>query len=494
MRCRHGESLRISPANAARSGCHRGFAKIRRAHFFAALVRVSRHAQTGPLPAAQPDSLRRMQIQRAACALVLGCAWAGAGAKAQAQQDHTNLDEAKVGTYTLPALLAARDGTAVRNAAQWTAKRRPEILALYQDQVHGHSPPAPKDLGFTVVEQDAHALGGTAHRKQVEVRFSRQPNRPVMHLLLYTPAAAKRPVPVFLALHFNGNWAIVDDPAVRLYDIWDRKTRQRAKPAADVKRGTSKEWDVAAVLARGYGIAAIHYGDIEPDFEAGAGQSLGVRALFAKPGQTERAPDDWGAIGAWAWGMSRGLDYLLTDPDVDGKKVIAVGQSRLGKTVLWAGAQDQRFAMVVASCSGEGGAALSRRDYGENLDNMTTRYLYQFSENFRRFHQHWNDLPVDAHMLLALIAPRPLLLNTGSEDKWSDPRGEFLAAQAASPAWALFGKKGLAGEAQPLLDTPLLRDVGFHEHTGRHAILATDWKVFLDFADSHLPGAPRPHK
>ena len=143
--------------------------------------------------------------------------------------------------------------------------------------------------------------------------------------------------------------------------------------------------------------------------------------------------------------MSRGLDYLLKDKQVDGKKVIAVGQSRLGKTVLWAGAQDQRFAMVIASCSGEGGAALSRRDYGENLDNMTSRYLYQFSESFKRYNKHWNELPVDAHMLVALIAPRPLLLNTGSEDRWSDPRGEFLAAQAASPVYALFGKKGLDG-------------------------------------------------
>jgi hypothetical protein len=390
--------------------------------------------------------------------------------------------------------LTMRDGTPVRTAAQWKAKRRPEILALYEDHVHGHSPPAPKDVTFTVVEQDAKALGGSAHRKQIEVRFSKKPDAPVMHLLLYTPAAAKRPVPVFLVLHFNGNWAIVDDPGVQLYEIWDRKTKQKARPPADVKRGSSKEWDVPLLLARGYGVAAIHYGEIEPDFEGGAGQPFGVRALFAKPDQPQRAPDEWGAIGAWAWGMSRGLDYLLTDRQVDGKNVIAVGQSRLGKTVLWAGAQDQRFAMVVSSCSGEGGAALSRRDYGENLDNMTSRYLYQFSENFKRYNKNWNDLPVDAHMLIALMAPRPLLLNTGSEDKWSDPRGEFLAAQAASPAWALFGKQGVANDPQPALDTPLLRDLAFHEHTGRHAILATDWKVFLDFADSYLPRASKPTK
>jgi hypothetical protein len=427
--------------------------------------------------------IHRGIISAAFCGLAL----VGPVSAARAQQDHTNLDEDKVGTYTLPPLLTAGDGSPVRTAAQWTAKRRPEIMALYEDNVYGHTPAAlPADLTTAVVEEDAHALGGSAHRKQIEIRFPKHADAPVLHVLLYTPAAAKAPVPTFLVIHFNGNWAVIDDPGVRLHEIWDRKTKQRVKPAADVARGTSKEWDIPLVLARGYGIAVLHYGDIEPDFDGGAGMPFGVRALFWKAGQKDREADDWGAIGAWGWGMSRALDYLRTDKQVDGNRVAAVGQSRLGKTVLWAGARDQRFAMVIASCSGEGGAALSRRDYGENLDNMTTRYLYQFGERFKRFHKNWDALPVDAHMLIALMAPRPLLLNTGSEDKWSDPRGEFLAAQAASPVYALFRKQGLAGLAQPPLDTPVLRDLGFHEHTGRHAILATDWKVFVDFADRFL--------
>ncbi len=411
-------------------------------------------------------------------------------ATAPAKQDHTNLDESKVGAYTLPPLLTTADGRPVRTAAAWKAKRRPEILRLFEEHMHGKTPaltPAMKrSLKFTVVEEDRKALGGTAHRKQIEVRIWDKPDAPVIHILLYTPAAAKRPVPTFLGLHFNGNWAIVDDPGVLTYDTWDRKTQKRATPPADVKRGTSKEWDVPLVLSRGYGIAAIYYGDIEPDFDAGAGLPFGVRPLFWKPGQTTRTETEWGAIGAWAWGLSRGLDYLLTDRQVDGKRVAAFGQSRLGKTVLWAGAQDTRFAMVIASCSGEGGASLARRDFGENLDNMTNRYRYQFSEGFGRYHKRWNDLPVDAHFLVALMAPRPLLLNTGSEDKWSDPRGEFLAAQAASPVWELFGKRGLGKEEPPPLDRPILNDLAFHEHTGRHAILASDWKIFLDYADAKL--------
>jgi hypothetical protein len=430
------------------------------------------------------SDVRAAKNWTAGLALVTACFLAR---PALAKQEHTNLDEGKVGTYTLPPLLTLQNGKTVTSAAAWTNKRRPEILRLYQDHVHGHTPgTVPRDLAFKVIEEDKAALGGTAHRKQIEVRFSKKESAPVMHILLYTPAGAKERVPTFLVLHFNGNWAVIDDPGIRLYETWDRKTQKRVAPPADVKRGTSKEWDIPGVLARGYGIAAIYYGDIEPDFEEGAGLPHGVRPLFWKPGQTARGPSDWGAIGAWAWGMSRGLDYLLTDRQVDGKRVIAVGQSRLGKTVLWAGAQDQRFAAVVASCSGEGGAALSRRDYGENLDNMTTRYLYQFSENFARYHKNWNALPVDAHMLVALIAPRPLFLNTGNEDRWSDPRGEFLAAQAASPVWTLFGKEGVADDPEPPLDQPLIKDLAFHQHTGRHAILATDWKAFLDFADARL--------
>ncbi len=406
-----------------------------------------------------------------------------------AKQDHRNEDEAKIPPYTLPEVLKMQDGTPVTTAQEWVQKRRPQILQLYRDNVHGHTPAQPlKDLRFEVVEADPTALGGTAHRKQIEVRFAKNPASPVMHVLLYTPAQAKGPVPVFLALHFNGNWAIIDDPGVRLYETWNRREQKKVMPAADVKRGTSKEWDIPLALSRGYGVAAVYYCDIEPDFEAGAGLPQGVRPLFYKEGQTAPGPAEWGAIGAWAWGMSRALDYLQTDQQVDANKVIGVGQSRLGKAVLWAGAQDERLAMIVASCSGEGGAALSRRDYGENLDNMTTTYLYQFCDNFKRFHRNWDALPVDAHMLVSLIAPRPLFLNTGSEDQWSDPKGEFLAAQAASPVYALFGKKGLADVQRPPLDIPVLQDIAFHEHTGRHAILASDWKAFLDFADLKLGG------
>jgi hypothetical protein len=172
---------------------------------------------------------------------------------------------------------------------------------------------------------------------------------------------------------------------------------------------------------------------------------------------------------------------------VDIKRIIALGQSRLGKTVLWAGAEDPRFAMVVASCSGEMGAALSRRDYGETVDDMVRAFPYQFCGNFRQYAHHWDNLPVDSHMLISLIAPRPLFLNTGSLDRWSDPRGEFLAAVAAGPVYKLLGGEGLGTNEMPPLDTPLIHGmIGFQCHTGKHEILVSDWDKFLDFADLHL--------
>lgn len=403
------------------------------------------------------------------------------------EQDHCNKDEAAVPPYTLPDVLAMQDGTPVRTAEEWVSKRRPEIMRLFEEQIYGRTPAGlPPGYAVRVTEQDAPALAGTARRTQVEIQVSDRPNSPVIHLLLYTPAQATGPVPVFLCLHFGGNWVVVDDPGVHFHPTLDRKTRTMVTPPADTKRGTSKEWDVPLVLSRGYGIALVRYGDIEPDIENGQGLPYGVRAAYLEPGRAAPADDEWGAIGAWSWGLSRALDHLLTIDRVDGGKVIAFGMSRLGKTVLWASAQDPRIAMVIASCSGEGGASLSRRDFGENVDNMTTTYLYQFCRNFGRFNKNWNALPVDAHMLLALSAPRPFLLNTGSEDLWSDPKGEFLAAQAASPVYALFGRQGLADEPPPPADMPVFRDVGYHMHAGGHTTLPTDWKVFLDFADRHF--------
>jgi len=244
--------------------------------------------------------------------------------------------------------------------------------------------------------------------------------------------------------------------------------------------------DVLPVIERGFGVANINYADIDPD--AATGLRFGVRSLYLKPGQTAPAPDEWGSISAWAWGLSRVLDYFETDPGVDAKRVALIGVSRLGKTVLWTAAHDTRFALVIASCSGEGGAALSRRNYGETVKHLVepTRFPYQFCANYAKYADHVEQFPVDSHMLLALIAPRPVLLQTGDTDRWSDPKGEFLAAVAATPVYKLLGKDGMDTDQMPPAGTPILRTLGYFMHSGGHGIVPSDWEHFYRFMQMHL--------
>ena len=291
------------------------------------------------------------------------------------------------------------------------------------------------------------ALNGTAIRKQVTIVFSKEKSdsegAPKADLLIYLPANARGPVPLLLNIGFTANSATIDDPGIKPGEVWNREKNARV-PATVRPQG---RLNVAPFLAQGIGVATIYYGDIEPDFAEGF--PIGVRKHFLKPGQTQPAPDEWGAIAAWGWGLSRAMDYLETDKGVDAKRVAIVGISRLGKTVLWAGARDTRFAMVIASCSGESGAALSRRNYGETVKHMTARFGYQFAANYAGYGDRVAELPVDAHMLVASIAPRPLLLQTGDKDFWSDPKGEFLSAVAAGPVYTLLGKEALGTDQMP---------------------------------------------
>ena len=392
----------------------------------------------------------------------------------------TNYDEAKVGDYVLPDPLLCADGSRVTNAETWFAKRRPEILELYRENIFGHSPEAGTNSTFNVWEVATNALGGTATRKQVEINFSGTPSGPFAHLLLYTPAG-KISAPTFLCLQFSGNYTVIDDPAVAIFPDWTGKTGLPAMPKNPVRGAAARNWKIAETLARGYGIALIDYREIEPDLPNGAGFKFGLHKNFPAP-----AKNEWGAIGAWAWGASRALDYLATDKDVDAQRVILFGHSRLGKTVLWAGAQDTRFAAVIANCSGEMGASLSRRDYGETVNDVAKHFPYWMCGNFQQFSNHWSNLPVESHCLISLIAPRPLFLNCGSEDKWGDPLGEFLAAHAATPVYELLGKTGITETNFPPLDQPLWHDLTFNCHDGKHDVLPADWDKFLDFADAHF--------
>src|ERR1044071_5722166 len=379
-----------------------------------------------------------------------------------------NYDEAKTGNYTLPDPLTMADGKPVRDAKTWMNKRRPEIVKLFEENEYGRSPGRPAGLSFEVFEKDAPAFDGKGIRRQVTIYFSKDKAGPKMDLLVYTPAAAHKPVPLLLNIGFSANSSTVADPGVKVGEVW--YPRDHKKVPANQGPGFGRT-NVPRLLDAGFGVATFYYGDVDPDFLGGLPN--GVRAQYLKPGQTEPAPGEWGAISAWAWGASRALDYLETDKGVDAKRVAITGISRLGKTVMWAGAHDQRFAMVIASCSGEGGAALSRRNYGETIAHLTegTRYPYQFAANYGNFAKRVDEFPVDAHMLVALIAPRPVLLQTGDKDFWSDPKGEFLAAVAAEPVHKLFGKQGLGTDQMPAAGVPILHDIGYYMHAGGHGAI-----------------------
>ncbi len=398
-------------------------------------------------------------------------------------QDDVNYDEAKVPRYTLPDPLGMQDGTPVQTAEQWQQRRRPEVLRLFETQVYGRAPGHPDGLHWKVFEHSDDAYNGLAKRKQVTVYFSADESGPQMDILMYLPAAANGPVPMFLGLNFDGNHAITEDPAVRLSTSWMRAANDGSvvnNQATEASRGGSQSrWPVEQILKRGYGLAVIYYGDIDPDFDDGF--KNGVHALYHA--ESPPGPEDWGSIATWAWGLSRALDYLQEDPDVAADRVAVVGHSRLGKTALWAGAADPRFAIVISNDSGCGGAALSRRRFGEKVKRINTSFPHWFCDNFLQYNDHEDKLPVDQHLLVALAAPRPVLICSAQDDLWADPRGEFLAGRHAAAVYRLFGLVGLETDEMPDVNQLVGNHVGYHIRPGKHDMTEVDWQVYMDFAD-----------
>ncbi|KAA2239845.1 acetylxylan esterase [Chitinophaga agrisoli] len=392
-----------------------------------------------------------------------------------------NYDEQQVGAYSLPDPLTAQDGTKVTDTDAWLHKRRPEIVKMFEALQFGKAPGKPAGMRFEVFDKGTPVFGGAAIRKQVTIYLSKDTLHK-MDLLIYLPAKAVKPSPLLLQVSFFPNSLAVEDPGVKPGFMWD-KTGHKV-PAVKTRPATLP---VERFIANGIGIATVYYGDIEPDFKEGI--RYGIRGLYLKPGAEQPADDEWGAISAWAWGLSRAMDYLQTDRSVDDRRIAVTGASRLGKTALWTGAHDTRFALVIASISGEGGAALSRRNYGETVKHITdtSRYFYQFAPNYHGYSDKVSSLPMDGHMLISLVAPRPLLLQTGNTDYWSDPKGEFLAAVAAEPVYRLFGKQGPGTDVMPAAgDTSLLHPLGYYMHAGGHAVLPGDYDVFITFIHKYM--------
>jgi hypothetical protein len=380
----------------------------------------------------------------------------------------SNYDEAKTGSYTLPDPLVT-SGRPIRDAKAWRS-RRAEILAAYESNIYGRVPPGTPKVTWQVAETDPKARDGAAVRKKIVGSVGTAADGPRINVSLFTPAGVTKPVPIILLINFGGGAA--------------------PPPGAPAGRGGGPPSDppvAADILARGWGYATVGYADIQPDRATTSTEAVMALTAAARPAGASPAPEDWGTIAVWSWGLSRIIDYFETDRSVDAKRIAVFGHSRLGKTVLWASAKDERIAAVFSSCSGEMGAALARRDWGETVDDMAQNFPWQFAGAFQQYSGRWNDMPVDAHMLIALSAPRPVFITGGTADQWADPVGMFKAAVAAGPVYRLLGRKDLGTSELPPLDTPLTSgDIGWHYHTGGHTATAADWQAFLTFLSKYF--------
>ena len=399
-----------------------------------------------------------------------------------AQPPDTNTDESRIPPYTLPDPLISPNGKAITTVKDWERKQRPYILKLFTENVYGKIPAKPAGMHFKVTETDSAALNGKAIRKQVTIYFAAGDDAPSMDLLLYLPRTNK-PAAVFVGLNFTGNHTIAADKAIKPAMHLKKKDQQITdSEAIESSRGSSaSRWPLEEIINKGYGVATAHYYDLEPDDKDGWKQ--GIRTTMKDA--LHIATDAWSAIGAWSWGLSRIQDYLESDAAADAKRTILIGHSRLGKTALWAGANDQRFSIVISNNSGEGGAALSRRVFGETIRNLNTSFPHWFIARYKSYNDHPEMLPVDQHMLLSLIAPRPLYVASAEDDKWADPKGEFLSAKNAAPVYALYKLQGVTVDEMPAVNTPVGATIRYHIRTGKHDVTLYDWQQYLEFAEQN---------
>ena len=407
---------------------------------------------------------------------------------AVAQRENVIYQESKVPEYQLPDVLTRFNGREVNSEKVWVKKQRPEILELFTNEVYGKVPGIQEISEVKVWETSANAVNGLAIRKQLSLFFKKDDRNLEVNVLMYLPKNQHK-VPVFLAYNFTGNHTVCSDPSIRLTESWvannpsigiiNNQVTEQSR-ASDAQR-----WPIEGIIKAGYGLVTVYYGDIDPDKDD---FSDGIHPFFYQEGQTGLRYNEWGSIAAWAWGLSKVMDYLEQEPLVDSKKVAVLGHSRLGKAALWAGATDPRFAMVISNESGCGGAALSRRKFGETVQIINTSFPHWFCDNFLEYNDQEELLPVDQHMLLALIAPRPLYVASAEDDKWADPRGEFLSAKYASAVYKLLGLEGLPAKEMPEVNHPVMGTIGYHIRSGKHGLTLYDWNQYLKFADKHFGG------
>ena len=388
----------------------------------------------------------------------------------------------------LPDPLRMRDGRPVTTREQWLTQRRPELKALFEHYMYGRAPAAP-EIRVRVEREDKQYFGGKATKKELAIEFGPLGTPPI-HLLLVIPNKRTAPAPVFVGLNFCGNHTVLGDPAIALPTIWmpEHCPGCEGNRAHDEGRGKQVDvWAIEQSIDRGYAVATAYSGDLDPDKPD---FTDGVHPHFLKAGQTAPADDEWGCIAAWAWGISRIVDYLVTDADLDPRRIAVVGHSRLGKTAILAAAFDERIALAIPHQAGCGGTAPSRGTVGESVEQINDRFPHWFCGNFKPFNKQIEKLPFDQHCLAALVAPRPLLYTNAVEDEWAIPQGQFSMLLAAEPVYRLLEAGGLDDRTMPEVGRLSSGVLGFQIRPGKHSMTREDWQGFLDYADLRLKTQP----
>lgn len=407
---------------------------------------------------------------------------------------------------TLPDPLIMENGAKVNTPAQWENTRRQEILDIFNSQIYGKIPEKSSEIYFLIESTENNVLGGLADRFEITL-FVFAASTPLIqkissvsevtaigtdyldiHILMYLPNGRTNPVPAFVGLNFFGNQAVNSDPGITITDKWVHNNDEfhiYGNTGTEESRGARAEyWQAEYLMEQGYALVTAYYGDIDPDYDDGF--QNGVHPLFYDTSQTEPREDEWGAISAWAWGLMRIMDYLMVDINIDSNRVAVMGHSRLGKTALWVGALDQRFPVVISNNSGCMGAAISRRKIGETVALINSTFPHWFCDQFKQYNNNEENLPIDQHMLIALIAPRPVYVASAVEDLWSDPEGEFIAALNANPVYHLLGTNGLPTTSMPEIEQPVHGTIGYHIRNGGHKVTLYDWQNYVAFANKHF--------
>lgn len=380
--------------------------------------------------------------------------------KLSKNQTEFNYYEEKVPSYVLPDPLVTNDGKKVIHPDEWRKIRRPEILALFESQVFGKVPSTKYHQDFKIVKEDKNAMNGAATLKLVDITISASGKSLTIHMGLFIPNNVSKPVPAFLL--------ICNRPPDNIDFTREKK---------------SEFWPAEEVIARGYAVAAFYNADVDPDKHDEFKD--GIHALLDK----KRTNESWGTIAAWAWGTSRCVDYLVSDKAIAKDKIAVVGHSRGGKTALWAGATDERIALVIPNEAGCGGTSLERRRYGETIARINKSFPHWFCGNYKAYANKEDSLPVDNHMLMALIAPRALYVASADRDLWADPKGQYLALYHSLPVYKLFKPGMQLSQEMPPLNTPVANGlVAYHVRDGEHNLMLKDWNFFMDFADTVFKG------